>query len=144
MAFVNEFVSEEDIRKHDLDALWGKHKGWDTGRPLGFRHAWTVDRERGIWFIPFDTGREEFTNRRTCFFKVDDQLFEVTIELAEGSTGRLDAVPFKQVWNLTRIRPDATEPRRQKLITALKEALKSYGYEGAKGQVPNTVVEVNF
>lgn len=53
MPFVNEYVSEADVKLHDLDALLAKSnkEAWSKGRPAVFRHAWTIDRERNAFVI---------------------------------------------------------------------------------------------
>ncbi len=54
MAFVNEYVSEEDIRKYDLVTLrlqynpvWKK----EGKLPYNYQFTWTIDRERDIFLI---------------------------------------------------------------------------------------------
>ena len=37
-----------------------------------------------------------------------------------------------------------SEVSEKEIMTALKEALTTYGYRGARKQIPNTVVEFNF
>ena len=146
MVFVREFVSEEDIKKYDLDGIWDIYHPFSKGkRPPGFSHSWTIDREREIFFIPVAAGREERSNRMTCVLWWKGTLLAVKIDLAAGSSGNLSDVPFKMVWALVDVhQSDDFVVAREEVIQVLKEALTAYGYRGAKRQVPNTIVEFKF
>ena len=69
MAFINEYIPEEDIKKYGIREIW------DTFHPFGKgdinlqkKHSWTLDEEREIFFIPASSGKEEFSNITTCIF----------------------------------------------------------------------------
>lgn len=146
MAFVNEFVSEGDIKKYGLDALWHRWNPFHHGKlPPGYRHAWTFDRERNAFFIPMASGREEHSNQKNCVLFWRGIEWQVDVDLVAGSSGMLDEVPFKRVWELARIQhPRGEQVPRDEIVPVLKDALTAYGYWGAHRQMPNTVVEFKF
>ncbi|WP_294872943.1 hypothetical protein [Sulfuricurvum sp. RIFCSPLOWO2_12_FULL_43_24] len=47
MAFVNEYISQEDKEKYGLDALWGKYHD-ASHQKLPNKKDWTIDRERDL------------------------------------------------------------------------------------------------
>ncbi|MES9822515.1 MAG: hypothetical protein ABW161_07200 [Candidatus Thiodiazotropha sp.] len=68
MTFVNEFASEEDIEKYDLNGIWNQYFPSRKGKYyLGQRPWFTIDRERNIFFMVLDGGREEHSNRKKSF-----------------------------------------------------------------------------
>jgi len=50
MAFVNEYVEQEDIEKFELDELYNSyHKSNKTPLPnTMYKHYWTIDREKRL------------------------------------------------------------------------------------------------
>jgi hypothetical protein len=155
MAFANELVSEEDNKKYRLDDLLAEFNrfDWRLGRPPGFSPAWTIDRERDIYFVLVGSieesgpsGRPEPTARSRWILNWQGRRAQFLIERdwAAGSRASDDS-PFRVVWNLKWIdtsgMPDV--PREQ-LICWLKEALTAYGHSGAHGQFPNTIVSFYF
>jgi len=146
MAFVNEFVSEQDIKTYGLDDLWLRWHPFHGGKLApGYRHAWTVDRDRNAFFIPMSSGREETANRRACVLFWRGIEWQVAIDLARGSSPSLNDVPFKKVWELARLQhPQGLQIPRDEIIPVLKDALVAFGYNGVHKQVPDTVVEFRF
>lgn len=154
MAFVNEIVSEENIKKYDLDALMREFSSfaWREGRPSTFVHAWTIDRERDIYFIPVQTveevgqsGRPQPTQRKICILDWQGKRVRLMIDRAAGSSVKHADSPFRIVWELLQLDtshiPDVAH---NEVIDVLKAALTAYGNFGAHRQVPNTVVEFKF
>jgi hypothetical protein len=156
MAFVNEKVAEDDIRKYGLDELKRKFfpfdRDWENGRPSGFWHAWTIDRERDIYFMPVKmitetgpSGLSEPTNKTIAILNFQGRRVRLMIERTYCPHSYTE-IPFRIAWNLMEL-DTSTVPEipRDTVISVLKEALTAYGYEGAKGQRPaNTVVEFSF
>ena len=69
----------------------------------------------------------------------------VRLQLAEGSSPKFSDNPFYVIWNLLGFTPEklpAVDPNT--IIDVLKAALITYGYSGARKQIPNTVVKFNF
>jgi hypothetical protein len=154
MAFVNEIVSEEDIRKYRLDELMHHFRSfaWRSGRPSTFTHTWTIDRERDVYFIPVKTieeigpsGRPEPTRRRVCILNWQGTRVELTIDRAAGSSSNHSDSPFRIVWELISIdQSQLSDVSREEVLRVLKEALVAYGDYGLHGQVPDTVIEFKF
>ena len=154
MAFVNEIVSEEDIKKFGLDELMREFRSytWRNGRPSTFVHAWTIDRGRGIFFVPVKvveeigpSGRPEPTRRDICILGWQGKRVQLTIDRGAGSSVQFADSPFRIVWELVDINTSQIpEMPREEIIGVLKEALTVFGHDGVHWQVPNTVVEFSF
>ncbi|MCU7923330.1 MAG: hypothetical protein KZQ88_11625 [Candidatus Thiodiazotropha sp. (ex Dulcina madagascariensis)] len=146
MTFVNEFASDEDIEKYDLNGIWDQYHPLRKGKYyLGQRPWFTIDRKRNIFFMVLSGGREEHSNRKETLLWIDGYHVLIVIDLAEGSSPNTNNLPFKRVWELVGIHPqrDFTQSR-EVIVKVLKEALTVYGYFGVHKQVPNTVVEFKF
>ena len=86
MAFVNEFVSEEDVSSHDLEGLLNRYREypWEKLPRAGFRYSWTMDRARGVFLVLAKilqetgaSGLHEPTNRRIFVLNWRDDVIEV-------------------------------------------------------------------
>lgn len=52
MAFVNEYISEEDIKKYEIREIWDKfHPFSKNDMNLLKKHSWTVDKERDVFLF---------------------------------------------------------------------------------------------
>ena len=52
MSFVNDFASDEDIAKYDLNGIWDKYNPLSKGEYYLRQRPWfTVDRDRNIFFM---------------------------------------------------------------------------------------------
>lgn len=152
MAFVNEFVSEEEIAKYGLDALMKKHnqRGWKWGRPPGFKHHWTIDRERSAFLLTLrkgsrvgPSGNPEPTSQRFMLlnFAGTDYLFEM--DRGEGTSESVNDIPVRVVWRITAYPESfgvASIEEQSRVESLFKEAVIAYGNFGAWRQIPNTVV----
>jgi hypothetical protein len=150
MAFVNEFVSEEDIQRFDLDEL--SPNWWGEGRPpKWFRHAWTIDRERDLWLIEAKmikqvgrSNRSKPTTKSIFILDWQGQRIRFLLDYA-GSSDAFSDAPFHRKWSLLEKHIPATlDVPRQTVLSVLKEALVVYGLRGAHRQVPNTLVTFSF
>lgn len=147
MAFVNEYVSEEDIQKYGLDDLFANYDPFglkDGGHP-GFNHAWTIDRDSNIYFMPVHTvteigrsGRDEAMGTTIFVLNINGVAYEAHLAKAPESSRSLSTNPFRIIWDLKKPLDDFCS------LSVLKEALNVYGYWGIKKQIPNTIVEFNF
>ena len=149
MAFVNEYVSEEDIKKYNLEEDWiRRNPHYRTqGRPTSCPLKWTIDRERNIYFMIIGGvgAREANDLGIPCALIWQGKEISVTLKLAKGSSDNLNKNPFIRVWDLINIGTSNVEMVSDKeILQTLKEALTVYGYSGAHRQVPNTIVEFNF
>jgi hypothetical protein len=154
MAFVNELVSEDDIRKYALDEVKAKFNSWSwrEGRPVGFRHNWTIDRERNVYLMQAKTvekagssGLAEPTARSIWILNWEGIPIRIELEKLPASSFEFSDSPFRVVWAL--IDMDTSPVRnvsRLEILQVLKDALMTYGYRGAQRQLPNTVVEFSF
>jgi hypothetical protein len=143
MGFVNEFASEEDIEKYDLEGLMDKYRPIYKDRQFELSQPkFTIDRERNIFFMTYRQGREEFSNRTYALLWISGKCVIVEVDLVYGSSESLSDSPFKMVWELAafRLQEEINMPR-ETAINILKEALIAYGYAGARKQIPNTIVE---
>lgn len=154
MAFVNEIVSEEDIQKYQLDEIKKEFNpySWINGRPEGFWHVWTVDRERDIYFMQVNmieecgpSGRPEPTSKYIFILNIQGKGVRVLLKRVRCPKSFSDS-PFIIGWSLLEIDiPKTFSLHRDDVFQLLKEALTTYGYRGAYSeQVPNTIVEFDF
>ncbi|TBW48114.1 hypothetical protein EZI54_21645 [Marinobacter halodurans] len=146
MAFVNEFVPEDDVKNYNLDKIWDSyHPNFKGSKPIGFRHSWTVDRERNVFLIWQSSGREEFSNRHTFVLWWKGELLTVILDVCDESFYKLSDNIGKTVWSLFEIeKPDGLGLRDKEIIPVLKEALSVYGYRGAQRQLSDFKVEFKF
>lgn len=154
MAFINEIVSEEDIKKYKLDEIMREFSpfNWKSGRPVGFVHSWTIDRDRNVYFRPIKSiedvgpsGRPETTNKKLCILNWQGSPIQTVLGLNSRSSQNFIDIPFRIIWDLIDI--DLSQfvgTPEDKILSVLREALLIYGYRGANRQVPNTVVEFTF
>lgn len=146
MAFVNEYISDEDIKNYEIEKVWLSFNAQYIGksRPAGFRFQWTIDRERNIYFmVVAGGGRADHEDGTACVLNWHGRQTTVRINEADGSSANLNDRPFKIIWELLNT-PSLDSVSNQEILGALKEALTAYGYEGARLQVPSTIVEFKF
>lgn len=142
MAFVNEYVSDADVKKFALEAL---HKEWWGEIPPGFRYTWTFDPEGDSYYIPLRTGREEFSNRTQGVLYFKGTQWKVEVSKEPGCSLSFDENPYRIVWGLVAIKnPDGEAINGEELIPVLKKALTAYGYRGVHRQVTNSLTEFTF
>ena len=146
MGFVNEYVSDEDIKKYDLNGIWDKyHPLWKGDYYLGERPSWTIDRDQNVFLMPLKIGGRGTGNRVKFLLWCDGAFVVISVDLSRDSSSELDAVPFKRVWELVSINPSSSiKFSAKEILRIFKEALVAYGYWGARKQIPNTVVEFRF
>jgi len=144
MGFVNEYASEADVARLGLPKLWKKYRRFPPDQ--GFRYDWTVDKDRKIYLIRVATGHEDLGNRVTFILGIPGTRFECALDLIPGtSSGLLTEKPFRITWALVRIQPSIPDPdKRAATVSILKMALTTYGYAGARRQIPDTIVAFQF
>ena len=146
MAFVNENVSEDDIEQYKLKEMWLRHNSEyrHEGVPSFYQFQWTINRDINVYYMPLSTRGGE-VNFIDSVLYWDGTEVEVRLQLAEGSSPKFDDNPFYRIWNLLGFTPEklpAIDPNT--IIDLLKAAIITYGYSGARKQIPNTVVKFNF
>lgn len=140
MPFINEYVSEENIKEYQLDELWRKYT-WKKEVPSYFQHDWTFDSEKNVFLKLSDIGREEHSNRITFSFYIKGDLYDVILDKAGSLSFSIQ--PYIITWELVRITPSALLDKHEDLYTMIKSALTAYGNDGVSYQVPNTIVKFN-
>jgi hypothetical protein len=120
MGFVNEYISDVDVKKYNLKEV---DKKYVVGGVCA--RDWTIDRDRDIYLRMVSRGREEIAHQTTWTFFWNGELIEVGIDFID-STGGVG----KPSWGRKRIRkltlPDSLANRREEVIEDLKEALTAY------------------
>jgi hypothetical protein len=78
MAFVNEHIPEEDIKKYEIAK-------WDEKFLKGhYQPSWTVDRVHDIYLRYMSCGREESSNRWTFCFYWKGHVLSVEVDVSGG------------------------------------------------------------
>ena len=159
MPFVNEYVSDEDAQKYDLDNLWNKYyfTGLKMPEALTYfevhQHSWCVNKEQGYWLFycgyvmseESRTGYPEPSNKEVFILHVNDQNIEFI--LTRNSLGATDLYPIHFCWNIVSMAPSCLpNMSKEKLLTILKDALKVYKNCGIRDLEGNAeaLVEFNF
>lgn len=125
MAFVNEYIPEEDIKKYDIAT-------WDAKYLKGHcQPDWTRDRERDIYLRYICTGREKFAGRWTFCLYWQGTAMSVDLDVS-GSDAQ--AREQRRHYKLVGIRlapfkpmPEALLARKGEILCDLKEALIAFG-----------------
>ena len=103
MAFVNEYVPEEDVKKYGLTEMWLRYHPEYDSYPASFRHKWTVDRERDAYFMVVVGGGREGEGP-LCLLHFAAGRFSVQLRKARSSSIAFDEQPYRIVWDLMDIR----------------------------------------
>jgi hypothetical protein len=147
MAFVNEYASPADIKKYKLDEQFLRRHPEYTSLPPDFQPSWTIDRERDIYLMV--TGMANPARETESWFafllNCDGKEFSIKLEKGPGSK-KLNESPFLIVWSkvMSIYPPDLAAEEAEEVLGILREALTVRGYDGARKQVLNTVVQFDF
>jgi hypothetical protein len=143
MAFVNEYATDEDIEKYDLNGIWDKYHPARKGKYyLGNKPGLTIDRERNIFFIRVRQGRFDESNRTTALLWINGRHILVDLDKVGGLNKEgVKSCPYKIRWDLVGYHPQPGEESKKQIMGILKEALVTYGYSGVHEQLPNVIVE---
>ena len=124
MAFVNEYVGEDNIKKYGLEAL---RMEWKGSIPPRFRYEWTFDAERNCYFIPMETGREEESNQVRGVLYYKGIQWDVKVSLESNGSLSFAENPYRVIWGLRHIKhPSGGDVPEQEIVPVLKEALVAY------------------
>jgi hypothetical protein len=120
MAFVNEYISPEDVEKYQLEKI-------DKRFVVGGTNArdWTIDRARDIYIRNVAAGREDWRSHTewTLYWKGD--LIYVELELLTGGGGRGE--PGWSHWKLNELEiPEHLHSHKGEILSDLKSALEAY------------------
>jgi hypothetical protein len=147
MAFVNEYISEEDIKKNQLDAQYLKRHPEYKAIPPGFKPQWTINRKENIILQLTARAHQAYVDESWTEFELNwaGKIFLCRLKPGAGESIKFSEVPFIIVWDLISIKPDHLhQMAREQVIEVLKEALTVFGYDGARKQIPNTIVKFGF
>jgi hypothetical protein len=130
MAFVNEYVLDEDTETA-RNAWKAFNPFWtDSDEKLIGKFSWTIDKERDVFFIPVSTGRYEKSDQKTCVLSWQGVLLLVTIVTLESELDYANKTGRKK-WGLLDIwKPKDFIVADTDIIPVLKEALLAYGQHG--------------
>ena len=149
MAFVNEYMSQEDVKKYGFEELVQQYVTF-AGREGFLREPdWTVDEERENWLCWFcnesDPYMDHATTRESVFIlHYKGRNIEARVWLDEDSQTNIYISPFIVIWRFMSISPSSFKDAEEAEIkTVLQEALSVYGLRGihAQGEGKNAIVE---
>jgi len=155
MNFINEYVPQEDIDRFNLDALWNRFNPDSDPLPIDtFKHYWTIDKKEDCWFMHLTLVKEEeesdtfpiYTNEYVFMLHYKNIDIEVHLKkIREESSVHYSESPFHIVWELESLSPSTiNDIKSEEIEEVLKEALNTYGDNGIKWQVENTIVHCKF
>ena len=139
MAFVNEYISQEDIEKYNLIELMNYYYELDYSGPFNPKYrklSWTIDKERNIWLLDaisrhLPDHREGWTGEVYFVLYYKGRKIEIVLE-AIGGDKTLDPIPY--VWKVLRIKEEDIKgfdkKDKQEMFKVLQEALSEYGLNG--------------
>jgi hypothetical protein len=148
MAFVNEYVSQEDIKKYRLDEKFLQSNPVYKVLPENFKPSWTVDKDRNIYLMGAGMANrardEEYWIR--FLLNCDGKEFFIKLERGEGSKNYSES-PYIVVWDklLSIDPPNLHGAAYADIVSLLKEALSVVGDDGLTNKfAPNCIVKFNF
>lgn len=138
MAFVNEYISAEDIVQYDIEGVLRRFSKHLIGR-----WSWTIDREREVVLMWIRRGREEESDHVEFALWWHMQLIEVELITVEEG-GSYSAKSYIR-WGLETIKlPSSLESQRSEILEVLKEALIEYKAFGMGVPVTDHTVSFDF
>ena len=149
MAFVNEYVSEEDIKKYNINEIWLSHhpeykrKGRTSSNSP---YNWTIDREREVWLMRVAAGGYDRGNLQIWVLFWKGELLSFWLAMPGEGSKSFKEQPYRIVWGFS---PFSLHPTSHhdwpEILQVFKEALTVFGYDGVRKQAPGeTVVSFKF
>lgn len=153
MAFVNEWISQEDKEKYGLVALCAEYSK-DDSKYVAVKNPkdeidWTIDREREIWLI-------RIANAVNPDFKfpspTQEEIFilhylgaNIEVRLwMESISKDTKEIPFKAGWKYLGMNLTSTDGADEAHLKAIiREALQTYKQLGLRGR-RTEVTEITF
>ena len=136
MAFTNEYISEEDIKKFGIEEIDKRY------RKAHYKPDWTVDRDENIYLRHMRVGREELCNHAYFTFYWGGELIDVELKRrGEGVRGGKGTT----TWTLVILKlPDVLKDNKPEIIENLKAALKAFGESGVLSSVVEHTATFEF
>jgi hypothetical protein len=146
MPFVNEYATEEDFEKFDLNGLWDQYHPFQKGDYYwGTKANFTIDRERNVFLMVISIGGRETPSSTSILLWINGEKVLVHLKRAAGGSGKIDARPFHIVWDFVSVRADKNcNVSQEEIFNLVREAMSVYGFGGILRQIPETVVSFNF
>ncbi len=157
MAFIKEYISQEDIEKYGIRELHQHYSRLAKDRyalrnGLMDEKPWMVDRKRDLWFMllgigieddipPMATGEDYYV----LYYKGEHIEVMMHENHKEGSTKFSDN-PFRIRWDILSInKPDSLKDvQKEELIELITEAMIVRGNDGIKKFVKNFDIKVRY
>ncbi|WP_434778355.1 hypothetical protein [Neisseria sp. Ec49-e6-T10] len=152
MAFVNEYISEEDIQKYQLDDVMNEVKisreliTAEERQKRGLKYDWCIDRENNMWLKPCGmtyspdpkysrSGRPEPTGIYVFIFYYRGNYTKVSLERSSSSSKTIHESPFVIIWELISIQyltkfNENKKYNEENVTKFIKYALQVYGRAG--------------
>lgn len=147
MTFINEYMSEEDIQKNKLDEKYLKKHPEYNEMPSDFNPQWTINKDENITLQLIGRANPAYVDEYWTEFElnIDGKIFLCRLRYGVGGSISFREAPYIIVWDLVSISPNNLhEIQREYFFKVLKEAVTVFGYDGARKQIPNTIVKFNF
>lgn len=162
MDFVNEYVTDEKlIKEFNLDDLWNHYNPLARRQPERrlsgsqlCQYYWTTNHSHNIWLMNVGmvysqdneisrTGYPEPTGEYIFIFHCDNMKYDVRLKRGPRTSLNYKSNPYVIIWEL--ISPNQNEEQIPvRIIPMLKNALITFGQDGVRRQIDNTVVEFDF
>jgi len=153
MAFVNERISDEDIKKYNLIDVWNRYKLDQNIKVLNSDkpYSFAIDREKNQWLIylamvkdeSWEPKRQSYTEENIFLFYCDETMYEVRLINDRHEIKEINGIDrYEITWSLKSIVPEPKDINTFKQL--LKQALTVYGEDGLFSQDKEHLIECNF
>ena len=143
MAFVNKYISDEDVEKYGIAQLQDEFHAYRQEK-----FYWTRDRERDAYLMQMRLLGRDFEPEVWLLYEKGRYC---AVMLHRGGSKKLVERPYRRLWHFkgfdeawTNRCPVPPKEEQPHVIQLLKEALTAYGYAGMRKQLPETIVSFNF
>ena len=153
MAFINEYISEENIEKYRINELMNSYQGKGKFPKKYYKHLWTIDKEGGSWFMWVDMPHEpldhtRFTGEDIFILNYHGTNIEIVLrKVFEESSVKSIENPYYITWKLDRI-IKTIDLKNTEIIEVLRKALNVYGPGGMDNvdiyKIPEENIIVNL
>ena len=120
MAFINEYISEEDRKKYNIDAINERFIVGGTNP-----RQWTIEKEKNTYLMCVARGREEFFSESTWIFFWEGNLIELEIKLV-SSDSKVNGPGYSHKEIKSIKIPESLKGKEEELLRNLKEAFLAY------------------
>lgn len=148
MGFVNEYVSQENVKKYELAEQFIRRNPAYKSLPENFKPFWTIDRGRNIYLMGAGMANQAQENECWIAFLLNCNGKEFLVKLERGvGSKKYSESPYLIVWDkVVDICPaDLHGMEHAALLAILKEALSVVGDDGLDNRFsPKFIVNFNF